>query len=67
MCADKQPTRTKVDLLIHALHGLTLQVNKMTARLDDLVDARKEPDPSDFRESTASGNQVAAIGGKQNR
>ena len=61
MCADKQPTRTKVDLLIHALHGLTLQVNKMTARLDDLVDARKEPDPSGFGESTASGDQAVAI------
>ena len=52
MCADKQSTQTKVDLLIHALHGLTLQVNKMTARLDDLADARKEPEPSGFGEST---------------
>lgn len=53
MCAEKQSAQTKVDLLIHALHGLTLQVDKMTARMDELVNASKEPDSSNFGESTA--------------
>ena len=55
MCVEKQSTQTKVDLLIHALHSPTLQVNKMTAHLDDFVSAREEPDSSNSGESTARG------------
>ena len=56
MCAQKPSTRTKANRLIHALHGLTLQVNKTTTRPDGLVNASGEPDSADFGESTARGD-----------
>ena len=56
MCVERQSSQTKVDLLIHALHGLTAQVTKMTARLDDLVNASGERDSAGFDKSTARGD-----------